>query len=118
MAKTVKKKVSKTAPKPAVATAAKKTVAKKVTKKKVSKKATAKKTVAKKTVAKKKGAAPASAAPARSVTAAERYRMIQEGAYLRAEARGFSGGDPNEDWLAAEAEVDARLKKSGVTVTK
>jgi hypothetical protein len=35
--------------------------------------------------------------------------MIAEAAYLRAEARGFGDGHQEEDWLAAEAEVDARL---------
>ena len=34
-------------------------------------------------------------------------QMIREAAYFRAEARGFVGGDPVEDWLAAEAEIDA-----------
>ena len=34
-------------------------------------------------------------------------QMIQEAAYFRAEARGFVGGDPVADWLAAEAEIDA-----------
>ena len=43
------------------------------------------------------------------ITPAQRTQMISELAYLRAEARGFAGGDPVEDWLAAEAEVDARL---------
>jgi hypothetical protein len=36
--------------------------------------------------------------------------MIAEAAYLRAERRGFAGGDEREDWLAAEAEVDALLR--------
>jgi hypothetical protein len=36
----------------------------------------------------------------------ERRRMIAEAAYLRAAARGFRGGDPVQDWLAAEAEID------------
>jgi hypothetical protein len=36
--------------------------------------------------------------------------MIAEGAYLRAERRGFALGHEAEDWLAAEAEVDALLK--------
>jgi hypothetical protein len=36
--------------------------------------------------------------------------MIAEGAYLRAERRGFAPGHEAEDWLAAEAEVDALLK--------
>jgi hypothetical protein len=36
--------------------------------------------------------------------------MIEQAAYLRAERRGFTGGGEVEDWLAAEAEVDALLK--------
>ena len=40
-----------------------------------------------------------------------RDEMIALAAYLRAEARGFEGGNPVEDWLAAEAEVDARLRE-------
>jgi hypothetical protein len=36
--------------------------------------------------------------------------MIAEGAYLRAERRGFAPGHEEEDWIAAEAEVDALLK--------
>jgi hypothetical protein len=39
-----------------------------------------------------------------------RRGMIAEGAYLRAERRGFAPGHEKEDWLAAEAEVDALLK--------
>jgi len=35
--------------------------------------------------------------------------MIAEVAYLRAERRGFSPGREEEDWLAAEKEVDALL---------
>lgn len=35
--------------------------------------------------------------------------MIAEAAYLRAERRGFSAGGEEEDWLAAEKEVDALL---------
>lgn len=45
----------------------------------------------------------------RTVTAEQRRQMIAEAAYLRAEQRGFDGGDPLRDWLEAEAEVDARL---------
>ena len=44
-----------------------------------------------------------------SVTPEERQRMIEAAAYARAERRGFSSGDPMDDWLAAESEVDARL---------
>lgn len=31
---------------------------------------------------------------------------IAEAAYYRAERRGFVGGDPVEDWLAAEKELE------------
>jgi Protein of unknown function (DUF2934) len=40
---------------------------------------------------------------------AERHRMIELTAYYIAEKRGFAGGDPDADWLAAEAEVDRLL---------
>ena len=45
----------------------------------------------------------------------ERTRMIAEAAYYRAESRGFTGGDPLQDWLDAEAEIDRILdhKKAG-----
>ncbi|MDO8412364.1 MAG: DUF2934 domain-containing protein [Gallionellaceae bacterium] len=43
------------------------------------------------------------------ITAEERYKMIAAAAYLRAEKRGFHGGDALSDWVAAEAEIDARL---------
>ncbi|MEJ2564956.1 MAG: DUF2934 domain-containing protein [Gammaproteobacteria bacterium] len=36
--------------------------------------------------------------------------MIAEAAYYLAERRGFDGGDPSQDWLAAEAEIEQRLK--------
>lgn len=42
-------------------------------------------------------------------TAEQRLRMIAEAAYYLAERRGFQGGDPTEDWLQAEAEIDHRL---------
>jgi hypothetical protein len=35
--------------------------------------------------------------------------MIELTAYYIAEKRGFAGGDPHADWLAAEAEVDRLL---------
>ena len=40
----------------------------------------------------------------------ERRDRIALAAYLRAERRGFQGGDPVEDWLAAEAEIDDALR--------
>jgi len=50
-----------------------------------------------------------SAAPTRVVTPDMRRAMIAEAAYLRAERRGFAQGNEEEDWLAAEAEVDKLL---------
>jgi hypothetical protein len=37
----------------------------------------------------------------------ERRRMVAEAAYYKAEQRGFVGGSAEEDWLEAEAEVNA-----------
>ena len=59
-------------------------------------------------------------APTRRKTAAvtptlsedQRHAMIAERAYLRAELRGFQGGDPVEDWLEGEKEVDTLLSRS------
>ena len=49
-------------------------------------------------------------APRRAeVSEGMRRDMIAQAAYLRAEGRGFIGGNEVEDWLAAEAEVDALL---------
>ena len=38
---------------------------------------------------------------------ADRFSMISDAAYYRALARGFDGGDPVEDWLIAEAEIES-----------
>lgn len=48
---------------------------------------------------------------ASNVSADQRRQMIAEAAYFRAERRGFTGGDSVADWVEAEAEVDARLRK-------
>ena len=45
-------------------------------------------------------------AKAMILTPEERRRMIAEAAFLRAQNRGFSGGNPEQDWLEAEAEID------------
>ena len=51
------------------------------------------------------------AAPRRNQVSEDMRRgMIALAAYVRAERRGFRGGDETEDWLAAEAEVDALLR--------
>jgi DUF2934 family protein len=44
-----------------------------------------------------------------AVTPDKRRGMIAEAAYLRAERRGFAPGYEEEDWLAAEVEVDKLL---------
>ena len=44
-----------------------------------------------------------------SVTPEQRQRMIAEAAYYRSQQRGFQRGDPQQDWLAAEAEIDQML---------
>jgi hypothetical protein len=41
----------------------------------------------------------------------ERRGLIAEAAYLRAERRGFVNGGEMDDWLAAEAEIDAKFSK-------
>jgi hypothetical protein len=38
-----------------------------------------------------------------------RQAMIATAAYFRAERRGFSGGNPLDDWLQSEAEIDRQL---------
>jgi hypothetical protein len=43
----------------------------------------------------------------------ERYASIAQAAYFRSQHRGFKPGHEMEDWLAAEAEVDQRLRGEG-----
>lgn len=118
MAKTTKKTSSKTADSaaPKKKAAVKKAVAKKAAAKKatVKKKATSKKAVAKKAAPRKKAAAKKAAA-SRQINTADRRQMIAEAAYLRGESQGFLS-DEREDWLLAEAEVDALLAKSNIAV--
>jgi hypothetical protein len=82
---------------------AKKTVA--TTVKKPAKKAAGKR-APKSTVAARRGNDPSAAGAGMTPG---REQMIRERAYLRAEKRGFVGGDPVQDWLEAEAEVDRLL---------
>ena len=60
------------------------------------------------------GAPPSVAAAARAplVSREGRHAVIAEKAYLRSERRGFAPGHETEDWLAAEAEVEALLRIS------
>ncbi len=93
----------------ATATAAKKTAPKKPA---------AKQPAAKKTVEAKKATGPKKATPKASVTRGvvrrevsedQRRHYIEVAAYYIAERRGFVGGSPEEDWQAAEAEIDRLL---------
>jgi hypothetical protein len=68
------------------------------------KKAAARKNAAPRVAAKKSGLE-------KQASPEERYRLIQEAAYLKAEKEGFNC-DPSECWLIAEAEVDAQLANS------
>lgn len=57
---------------------------------------------------------PSQAPSVRNITATsddERRRMVAEAAYFRAQRRAFQGGDINDDWYRAEAEIDAMLAK-------
>ena len=45
-----------------------------------------------------------------TTTTDQRQSMIQTAAYLRAEKRGFQGGDSVRDWVDAEREIDTMLK--------
>ena len=45
----------------------------------------------------------------RPISSEERQRMIAEAAYFRAMQRGFNDGDPVNDWLVAEREINRLL---------
>lgn len=88
----------------------------KATRTRTAKKAsTKKKTVRRKTAktpAKATGVGASAAADQSAVSDTERRRMIAEAAYYRAEHRDFVGGDPHQDWMDAETDIDARLAKA------
>lgn len=43
-----------------------------------------------------------------TISPVTRWLRIRENAYARAQKRGFVGGNPFQDWLDAEEEIDAR----------
>jgi Protein of unknown function (DUF2934) len=47
-----------------------------------------------------------------SLSAEDIYRLIQEAAFFKAEARNFAPGVELQDWLEAENEVKKRLQLS------
>ncbi|MGC2456410.1 MAG: DUF2934 domain-containing protein [Gallionellaceae bacterium] len=58
-----------------------------------------------------------SAEPAkRMANGMDREEMIAVAAYYLAEHRGFDGGDPLADWLAAEADIDAAFNNAKQSV--
>lgn len=57
----------------------------------------------------KRAAAKQTVADSPACSGEDRYRMIAEAAYYRAESRGFAGGSDLDDWLAAEMEIDQIL---------
>jgi len=46
-----------------------------------------------------------------AMTEEDRRHMIAEAAYYNAEHRGFQGGNIEEDWCIAEAEIENMLSK-------
>lgn len=99
--------------------ATKKKTTAKVSKRKVPTKSTV--TAPKKTSTRKPGKAKTaqaktatkSKASAKTVSAEERYLMIQQAAYYLAEKQGFHGNDV-ANWIQAEKEVDALIASSQV----
>ena len=58
-----------------------------------------------------RASAQAQSSPHELISPDERQQMIAEAAYLRAAERGFEGGDPLADWLAAEAQINRALPR-------
>ena len=75
------------------------------------KKASTAKASPKKTTSTKSSARKTSTKNAAVISVEQRNAMIEKMAYLMAEKRGFTGGDPTQDWLAAESEIDASITK-------
>ena len=48
----------------------------------------------------------------KQLTSQQRIEMIKLAAYYRALRRGFSDGNPEQDWYDAEREVDSKLTKA------
>jgi hypothetical protein len=46
------------------------------------------------------------------VSSEQRLAMIREAAYYKAEKRGFTGGNDDQDWADAEREIDELLAKA------
>lgn len=70
---------------------------------------TAGKTGKKKTASPRTASSPNRKPSAKVISPRERWQMIADAAFFRAESRGFAPGGEIADWLAAEMEVDALL---------
>lgn len=89
------------------------------------KKETAPKSAAPKAAPAAKAKATAPAAPSaavksvkpaqKTISAQDRYHMIDEAAYYRAEKSGFQV-DPHANWIAAEQEINELLAKQNIKV--
>jgi Protein of unknown function (DUF2934) len=51
--------------------------------------------------------------PSAAALPQDRHASIAEAAYFRSQNRGFLPGHELEDWLAAEEEIDQRLRGEG-----
>lgn len=80
---------------------------------KTTKKATVKAAAPKARTTRKKSAPKSSPPLHRVISAQERYHMIDEAAYYRAEKSGFQV-DPHANWIAAEKEIDELLSKQNI----
>lgn len=69
----------------------------------------ARKSAPRESAARRKNTAKTAGNPPVFVDPESRTALIARAAYFRAERRGFVPGHEVDDWLAAEAEVDARL---------
>ncbi|CAH1906120.1 conserved hypothetical protein [Candidatus Nitrotoga sp. HW29] len=47
----------------------------------------------------------------RGIPPEQRHQMIAEAAYRRAQKRSFMGGNPENDWYEAEAEIDQLISE-------
>ena len=45
-----------------------------------------------------------------TVDADQKHQMVSEAAYYIAEKRGFTNGDPVDDWIEAETQIESLLE--------
>jgi len=102
--KSTSKSTSKSKTKKTATTESKKTTAKTTAKKAASAKS--------KPAAEKKPRSTTKKAKSNGNGSDKRSVLIEQTAYFIAEQRGFEGGDPVQDWLAAERQVDEMLKEN------